>query len=207
MDKAFIIRNLRFIAFVFAIIIWLWGFYLLDSLAGINTEQAYLLPLLPALPLLIAAIIFARQSRRLLSGPAFFSSKRQLWMYLGLLVLTMVAVTIVNRVFRANHLSQWQFPASIFIIGLHFLGLIPIFKGWRYVLPATLVFCLSAVLVPIFVSQTYTLGTLSIQHGWQFAIAVICWTCILGCDIFLLIRGLQLLQVLRAEEITYAQKA
>lgn len=128
MDRAFLIRNVRFVAFVLAFIVWLWGFYLLSSLAGIGTAPTYLLPLLPALPLLIAAIIFARQSRRLLSGPVLFSNKRQLWMYLGVVALTLVILTIVTRMLQAYHLRQWQWPASIFLVGLHFLGLIPRFQ-------------------------------------------------------------------------------
>jgi hypothetical protein len=205
MDRAFLIRNIRFVAFVFAFIVWLWGFYLLSSLAGIGTVQTSLLPLLPALPLLLAAILFARQSRSLLSRPAIFSNKRQLWMYLSVVALTMVSITVVNRVLHASHLSQWQWPASIFLVGLHFLGLIPVFRDWRHILPATLVFCLPALLVPILVPETYMLGTLSVHLGWQFATALVCWPFFLGSDVFLLIRGRQLLQGFRGERTANVQ--
>ena len=179
MDRAFLIRNVRFIAFVLAFIGWPWGFYLLGSLAGIDTAQTFLLPLLPAFPLLVAATIFARQSWHLLSGSAFFSTKRQLGIYLCAVALMIVAVVAVNRIFRAYHLSQWAWPASIFLVGLRFLGLIPVFKRWQYMLPTTLVFCLPALLVPMFVPQAYTPGPLSVQLGWQFATALVCWLCIL----------------------------
>lgn len=207
MDRAPFIRSVRFVAFVFAFIVWLWGFYLLSSLAGIATTQAYLLPMLPALPLLIAAIIFARQSRRLLSDPALFTNKRQLWIYLGVVALTIVGVVTINRVCQAYHLRQWAFPASIFLVGLHFLGLIPVFKGRRSLLLTTLVFCLPALLVPTFVPQTYILGTLSIQLGWQFAIALVCWPWFLGSSILLLVRGMQLLRGFRAERTASVQSA
>lgn len=207
MDRTFFIRNVRFITFVLAFFVWLWGFYLLNSLAGIDTAQTFLLPLIPALPLLIAAFIFARQSRRLLSGSAIFSNKRQLLMYLGAVALMIVAINAVSRILRIYHLSQWTWPASIFLVGLHFLSLIPVFKAWRSMLVTTLVFCLPALLVPIFVPQTYMLGTLSVQLGWQFAIALVCWPCILWSDIFLLVRGTRLLQELRAARRANVQGA
>lgn len=205
MDKTFFLRNVRFIAFVFAFIVWLWGFYLLSSLTGISPMQTSLFPSLPALPLLLAAILFARQSRHSLSGRALFSNKRQFWIYLSIVVLTMVSITVVNRILWASHLSQWQWPASIFLVGLHFLGLIPVFRDWRHILPVTLVFCLSALLVPNLVPETYMLGALSVQHGWQFATALVCWPFVLGWDLFLLIRGIHLLQRLQGERTTSVQ--
>lgn len=199
MDRTSGISNMRFIAFVYTCAIWLWGFYLLSSLAGLSAAQIYLWPMLPTLPLLIATLVFARQSRRLLAGPSFFADKRQLRIYLGVVALMIVAIVAVNNIFRIYHLSQWQWPASIFLVGLHFLGLIPVFKRWLNLLLTTLVFCLPALIVPVVVPQIYTLGTLSVHLGWQFATALVCWPWFLVGAILLLIRGTQLLQRLRAE--------
>jgi hypothetical protein len=207
MDRTSGISNMRFIAFVYTLIVWLWGFYLLSSFAGVDAAQAYLWPLLPALPLLVATFIFVRQSRRLLQGPVFFADKRHLLIYLGVVALMIVAIVAVNNIFRFYHISQWQWPASIFLVGLHFLGLIPVFKRWGYLLFTTLVFCLPALLVPIFVPQTYMLGALSIRLGWQFATALVVWPWFLVGAILLLVRGTQLLQKLRAERTASVQRA
>ncbi len=207
MDRTSGISNMRFIAFVYTFIVWLWGFYLLSSFAGVDAAQAYFWPLLPALPLLVATLIFVRQSRRLLQGPVFFADRRQLLIYLGVVALMIVAIVAVNNIFRIYHVNQWRWPASIFLVGLHFLGLIPVFKRWGYLLFTTLVFCLPALLVPIFVPQTYMLGALSIQLGWQFATALVVWPWFLVGAILLLVRGTQLLQRLRAERTASVQHA
>src|SRR5579875_101943 len=201
MDKqVHYLRSMRFILFIYVIMTWGWGFLMMNSLGNIATRFIFLLPAFPAIPLLCLSIWFARSVSGL-HGPTLFGERGKRWLYFAMLALTFIGFFAARIICAAIGHPFWAIPAIPFMLGLHFLGLVPIFEARAHGYLTALVFCLTALIVPLFVPMDFTLGRLVVVVGWQLAIGALCWLWLLGTAIHILISGTLLRQQVVLSEL------
>lgn len=178
--QVFALRASRHALYVFSVMVWGWGFFLMNSFASIPTALVFLLPLVGALPLLFLSVRFARRLRGL-GGLSPFADRRMLWFYLGVVALTVIGYVVIRQVSLALNHYAYVVPVATILVGLHFLALIPIFRGesWRYYL-TTIVFCLAGLLPVFVVPNDFMLGSLHVISGWQLVTSPICWLWLWG---------------------------
>ena len=95
--------------------------------------------------LLIASIRFARDARHAATGPSPLADRQKLMIYIGAVVFEVAAYIIGYNILESIHRLDLVVPLLAFVVGLHFLGLIPVFQTKRYI-PIALVFCLTAII-------------------------------------------------------------
>jgi hypothetical protein len=170
--KVYRIRQIRFSLFILALVVWGWGFLILNALEGIGMAPTFLLPVVLALPLLVISILFARRTHGL-SGSFLFQSKRALWLYLLVVAITVLGYVLARMISIALHRPEFVVPTATILIGLHFLCFVPLFHSKGYYL-TTAVFCLTAVVSVLVVPLTFTIGSLQVVNGWQFVNGCAC---------------------------------
>lgn len=198
--QVFALRASRHALYVFSVMVWGWGFFFMNSFSGIPAALVFLLPLVGALPLLFLSARFARRLGGL-GGPAPFANKRMLWFYLGVVALTVIGYVVILLILLALHHYLYVTPVATVLVGLHFLALIPIFRGesWRYYL-TTIAFCFAGLLPVFIVPLDFMLGSLHVISGWQLVTSPICWLWLWGLSVYLLVRGRSLLRQVRTGE-------
>lgn len=175
MEKA--VRDLRaveFTLFVYTIMGWGWGVFLLDNLKGVPFFLALLAPLIVALPLLIFVLLFARKMHGL-AGPRLFANARVVWLYVAAWTVTLGGYVLANVLAHTFHHLEWVVPGGTLALGLHFLFISLAFQTRRAYLTLA-IFCLAALLVPLFVPMQFTLGSLTTLDnggGWMVVTSVI----------------------------------
>jgi hypothetical protein len=160
------------------LVVWGWGFLILNALQGIGMAATLLLPVVLALPLLVISILFARRTHGL-SGSFLFQSKRALWLYLLVVALTVLGYVLARVISSALHHPEFVVLAATIIVGLHFLCFVPLFRSKGYYL-TTAVFCLTAVVSVLVVPLAFTIGPWQVANGWQLVNGCVCvlwlWT-------------------------------
>ncbi len=170
--KVYRARQIRFSLFILTLVVWGWGFLILNALQGIGMAATLLLPVVLTLPLLLISILFARRTQGL-SGSFLFQSKRALWLYLLVVALTVLGYVLARVTSIALHHPEFVAPAATIIVGLHFLCFVPLYRSKGYSL-TTAVFCLTAVASVLIVPLTFTIGPLQVVNGWQLANGCVC---------------------------------
>lgn len=168
------LRTTKFTLFVYSVMVWGWGFYLLNSTKGVPFALALLLPVIISLPLLSLAFHFAR-SLRGLNGHGLFENRRAVVLYTAGIIVTVGGFALANSIFRSLHHAEYVVPGATLALGLHFLFVGLAFQERRAYLTLA-VFCLTAIIVPLVVPVQFTLGsftTISGGGGWMVATSIV----------------------------------
>jgi len=186
---------MRFTLFVYSVMVWGWGAFLLNVIKGVPLILALLLPLIVSLPLLFLTIRFSRNLRGL-SGSRLFKDRRSVWLYIIGVAITIIGYIAALAVSRALHHPEYVVPVATLIVGIHFLFIGLAFDERRAYLTLA-VFCLTAILVPLTTPVQFTLGpiaTISNGGGWMAVTSIIGMVWLGSMAIFLLIFGGRSLQ-------------
>ncbi len=139
--------------------------------------------LIATLAFFIASVRFAHNVRRIATGRSPLRERRKLLFYIGAVVFEVVAYIVGYNILVALHRLDLVVPLLAFVVGIHFLGLIPVFQTTRYIVAAC-VFCLAAV-IAVFLPYTillagYTIGIRNLFVGvvcglymWYVALRVL----------------------------------
>lgn len=194
------LRAMRFTLFVYSVMVWGWGVFLLNIIKGVPLILTLLLPLIVSLPLLFLTIRFARKLRGL-SGPRLFTGKRSIWFYIIGVALTLIGYIVVRIVSLALHHPEYIVPSATLIVGIHFLFIGLAFDEKRAYLTLA-VFCLTAIIVPLAVPLNFTLGSIATDSaggGWMAVTSIIGMVWLGSMAIYLLIIGGRSLQHTREQ--------
>jgi len=96
------LRSMRLTLFVCTVMVWGWGYLILNTIEGLAFALAALLPVLVALPLLLLTLRFTTRLRGL-TGPKLFANRRVIWLYIAGLVVTVVGFVLAQVIARALH--------------------------------------------------------------------------------------------------------
>ncbi len=168
------LRTTRFTLFVFAVIVWGCGFFLLDNIVGVPHVLLPLLPVIVALPVWFLAMRFALDVRGL-TGPRLFANGRVVLLYILANVLTITGYVLANIIARALHHPEYVVPGAMLALGQHFLFLGLAFGEKREYL-TLVVFCLTGILVPLVVPLKIKVGmvvTMGNGGGWMVVTSII----------------------------------
>lgn len=202
------LRIRRFALFVYSIMVWGWGFFLLINIEGVPFVVALLLPLIASLPLLYLAGRFAR-SLRGLHGPGVFTNRREVLLYAAGVVFTVAGYALANIISRVVHHSEYVVPGGTLALGLHFIFLAFAFQESREYVTAA-VFCLTAIIVPLVVPVAFTLGpitTINGGGGWMVVTSVVGLLWLGSSAVRLLISGQSKLAIVQAGQRAIGQIA
>ncbi|GEM_PF-1890585 len=169
------LRGMRFTLFVCAVMTWGWGFLTLINMKGVTLPMSMSLPLLVAIPLFLLALRFTLRIRGL-RGPRLFATRRSVFWYFTGLVVEIIGCALAVIIARLSHHPEYVIPGDTLIVGLHFLFLAIAFNEKRQYLTLA-VFCLTALLVPLTVPRTFTVGPISTLStggsGWMIVTGLI----------------------------------
>ncbi len=199
-----LVRSLRikkFALFVYVVMVWGWGCFLLNNIEGVPFVLALLLPLIISFPLLYLVIRFARGLRRL-NGPGVFTNRREVLFYAAGVALTVIGYALANIISRAIHHNEYVVPAATLAVGLHFIFLAFAFQETREYVTAA-VFCLTAILVPLVVPVTFTLGAITTIHGgggWMVVTSIVGLLWLGASAVRLLISGRRSLAAIKGRQ-------
>jgi hypothetical protein len=157
------LRSMRLTLFVCTVMVWGWGYIILNNIEGLAFALAALLPVLVALPLLLLTLRFTTRLRGL-TGPKLFANRRVIWLYMAGLVVTVVGFVLAQVIARALHHAEYAIPGATLAVGLHFLFLALAFRAQRDYLTLA-VFCLASLFVPLAVPLKMTLGPLATSNN------------------------------------------
>jgi hypothetical protein len=189
------LRTMRFTLFVYSVMVWGWGAFLLNVIQGVPLVLALLLPLIISLPLLFLTIRFSRKLHGL-TGPRLFTNKRVVWLYVVGVAVTIIGYIVALIVSRALHHLEYVVPGATLALGVHFLFIGLAFDERRAYLTLA-VFCLTAIIVPLVVPVQFTLGpiaTISNGGGWMAVTSLVGMLWLGSMAIVLLIVGGRSLQ-------------
>ncbi|HLZ56727.1 MAG TPA: hypothetical protein VKR06_07245 [Ktedonosporobacter sp.] len=184
------LRNMRFTLGVYTVMSWGWGFFIMEVIEGVPQALAVLLPLVLALPLLFLTLQFSTYLRGL-AGPRLFASSRVVWLYITGNAVTLVGFVLANVIARVIHHPEYAVPGALLALGLHFLFIALAFQETRAYLTLA-VFCLTALLVPLTVPLTGTIGPLTLipdAGGWTVAISLVSLVWFWLVTAYILVRG------------------
>jgi len=202
------LRIKRFTLFMYAIMVWGWGYFLLNNIEGVPFVLKLLMPVIVAFPLWILAVHFAHDLRGL-NGPRLFTNRREVLLYVAGNALTVTGYALANIVSRALHHSEYVVPGATLALGLHFLFLGLAFQEKRLYLTLT-VFCLTAIIVPLVVPVKFTLGsitTISGGGGWMVVTSLVGLIWLGSMAAHLLISGLRSLAAINRLRVEGGQRA
>ncbi len=195
------LRAMRFTLFVYSVMVWGWGAFLLNVIKGVPLILTLLLPLIVSLPLLFLTIRFSRNLRGQ-SGSRLFKDRRSVWLYIIGVAITIIGYIAALLISRALHHPEYVVPGATLIVGIHFLFIGLAFGEKRAYLTLA-VFCLTAIIVPLIVPVQFTLGsiaTISNGGGWMAVTSIIGMVWLGSMAIFLLIFGGRSLQNMKERQ-------
>lgn len=184
------LRAMRFTLFVYSVMVWGWGYFLLNVIQGVPLILTLLLPLIVSLPLLFLTIRFSRKLRGL-SGARLFTNRRSVWLYVIGVAVTIIGYIVALIVSRALHHPEYVVPGATLALGAHFL-FIGLAFGERRAYLTLAVFCLTAIIVPLTTPVQFMLGpiaTISNGGGWMAVTSIIGMLWLGSMAILLLIFG------------------
>lgn len=192
------LRSVRFTLFVFAVMTWGWGFFLLNNIEGVPLVLALLLPVMMVIPLWFLAIRFALDLRGL-AGPKLFTNRRVVLLYTMGVVFSVVGYALAVVIARVLHHPEYTVPGGTLAVGLHFWFLALAFQEKREYLTMA-VFCLTAVLVPLLAPLQFSPGsltTLSNGGGWMVITSIVALLWLWSSAVRLFVSGQRRLRKIR----------
>jgi hypothetical protein len=132
------LRSMRLTLFVCTVMVWGWGYIILNNIEGLAFALAALLPVLVALPLLLLTLRFTTRLRGL-TGPKLFANRRVIWLYMAGLVVTVVGFVLAQVIARGRCTTRsmrfqeqhWQWVCISFF-SLWPFGHSGIISPWQY---------------------------------------------------------------------------
>ena len=109
-----------------------WGFQGSAGLPGVARSIATLLVLAITLAWLGVAFAVHRAARHLPNTPSSLPNPFRSSTYWLAVLAQCIAIPVVSRLLVVNGRSDAIMSAVAFIVGLHFFGLIPAFRSWRF---------------------------------------------------------------------------
>ncbi|HZO74834.1 MAG TPA: hypothetical protein VFB60_21690 [Ktedonobacteraceae bacterium] len=195
------LRAMRFTLFVYSVMVWGWGYFLLNNIKGVPFILTLLLPLVVALPLLLLTIRFSRKLHGL-TGPRLFTNKRAVWLYVIGVAVTVIGYILANIIARVLQHPEYVIPGATLALGMHFLFIGLAFDERRAYITLA-VFCLIAIIVPLIVPGQFTLGPIATSlagSGWMIVISIIGMVWLGSMAIYLLTFGGRNLQLTKERQ-------